>query len=333
MQTVIWFHSDSKHINFCHLTCTNILNAALTLEWSMEPNFGMGSQAYHWKERSTRKHFTNKGNSFTQPGKFNSHMFFFDVCVCDYVLLDWLWETFRRFSKVISCRCQPNILPYWRRIDSPSNISNCQRREWPRYLYKGHCSKNNWESERWSQQAIKETVWNFWHWKAEGIQKVSPLWAFPTEICVLSFLTKVSLHRERKFIVKANKHIQNSAQKFTDEAALLKACFFNLEEDIVYHERRSSRMHLRRWAICSDVPALHTMVYMLNFASYRYDNAVKDVVELQKIVRSTTQIRGEEDVELLDTLIETQGLLQRTVICFYVPLVTSCTHAQLFCWI
>jgi hypothetical protein len=57
--------------------------------------------------------------------------------------------------------------------------------------------------------------------------------------------------REKKFIAKANNHIQNTAQKFTDEAALLKACFFNLEEDIVYHERRSSRMHLRRLGICT----------------------------------------------------------------------------------
>ena len=55
------------------------------------------------------------------------------------------------------------------------------------------------------------------------------------------------VHREKKFISKANSHIQSTAQKFTDEAALLKACFFNLEEDIVYHERRSSRMHLRRY--------------------------------------------------------------------------------------
>jgi hypothetical protein len=58
-----------------------------------------------------------------------------------------------------------------------------------------------------------------------------------------------TLFREKKFIAKANKHIQITAQKFTDEAALLKACFFNLEEDIVYHER-SSRMHLRRLASC-----------------------------------------------------------------------------------
>jgi hypothetical protein len=41
---------------------------------------------------------------------------------------------------------------------------------------------------------------------------------------------------------------------------------------------------------------------------------VKGVVELQAKVAETTQIRGEEDVEVLDTLIETQGLLQQTVI-------------------
>jgi len=106
--------------------------------------------------------------------------------------------------------------------------------------------------------------------------------------------------KEKKFISKANSHIQSTAQKFTDEAALLKACFFNLEEDIAYHERRSSRMHLRR-----------------------YDNAVKGVIELQSKIRDITQIRGEEDVDLLDTLIETQGLLQKTVSLEFCPVHSS----------
>ena len=54
------------------------------------------------------------------------------------------------------------------------------------------------------------------------------------------------LHREMKFIQKGSEHIQATAQRFVDEDALLASCFFNLEEDIVYHERRAARMHLRR---------------------------------------------------------------------------------------
>jgi hypothetical protein len=55
--------------------------------------------------------------------------------------------------------------------------------------------------------------------------------------------------RESKFIQKASQHKQHTAQRFTDEDALLAACFYNLEEDIVTHERRAARMHLRR-SVC-----------------------------------------------------------------------------------
>lgn len=98
--------------------------------------------------------------------------------------------------------------------------------------------------------------------------------------------------KEKKFISKTNDHIQTTAQKFVDEDALLAACFFNLEEDIVYNERRAARMHLRR-----------------------YDNAVKDVLALDAAIAAVVEKRKVEDVVILDTLIETQGLLQKTVSC------------------
>jgi len=111
--------------------------------------------------------------------------------------------------------------------------------------------------------------------------------------------------KERKFITKANEHIQTTAQKFTDEDALLAACFFNLEEDVIEHERRSSRMHLRR-----------------------YDNAVKDVMQLDKRITEVVAKRKEEDVDILDTLIETQGLLQKTVV--VLPFVVLMFLAEIF---
>lgn len=59
---------------------------------------------------------------------------------------------------------------------------------------------------------------------------------------------------------------------------------------------------------------LMRVVYMsCNGCDLRYDNAVKAVVELRAKVLATTDLRGQEDVEVLDTLIETQGLLQKTV--------------------
>jgi hypothetical protein len=79
------------------------------------------------------------------------------------------------------------------------------------------------------------------------------------------FIAYFSLvYRERKFISKAEEHIQTTAQKFTDEAALMSASFFNLEEDIIYNERRSSRMHIRR-CICpylSISPSIYLPIYL-----------------------------------------------------------------------
>lgn len=97
--------------------------------------------------------------------------------------------------------------------------------------------------------------------------------------------------RELKIVHKANEHIQLTAQKFTDEEALMASCFNNLEDDIVEVERRSARM-----------------------AQYHWCNAMKDIATLQAKIREETRIRTAEDVDLLDTVIETQKLLQETVL-------------------
>ncbi len=89
---------------------------------------------------------------------------------------------------------------------------------------------------------------------------------------------------------KANKHLQSTAQRFEDENALLSSCFFTLEDDVVEHERHAARMHLMRNS------ATIGLTVTLNGIS---------------IVESKT--REEEDVDVLDTVIETQGLLQQTV--------------------
>jgi hypothetical protein len=105
----------------------------------------------------------------------------------------------------------------------------------------------------------------------------------------LIFLNIVS-NRETKIVEKANKHMQNTAQRFDDENALMSSCFFNLEDDIMEYERHAARMHLIR-----------------NVASFAA------IAELNAITATETQVRAVEDVDVLDTVIETQGLLQKTV--------------------
>lgn len=84
--------------------------------------------------------------------------------------------------------------------------------------------------------------------------------------------------------------MQNTAQRFDDENALMSSCFYNLEDDIYEYERHAARLHLIRNAAA--------------FEAIAHLNAVSEV---------ETKVRAAEDVEVLDTVIETQGLLQQTV--------------------
>jgi len=97
--------------------------------------------------------------------------------------------------------------------------------------------------------------------------------------------------RELKFVSKANHHIQLTAQKFTDEDALADSCWYSVEDDVVEVERRAARMHVRRW-----------------------DEAVHGVTEARAVIAAEAEVRTSEDVDLLDTVIETQQLLQKTVL-------------------
>ena len=94
-------------------------------------------------------------------------------------------------------------------------------------------------------------------------------------------------------VEKASAHLQNTAQRFEDENALMSSCFFNLEDDIVNHEAHAARMHLIKNAA-----------------------AIDRIVALSDISKKETSTREEEDLDVLDTLIETQELLQQTVHAF-----------------
>ena len=52
--------------------------------------------------------------------------------------------------------------------------------------------------------------------------------------------------REKKICRYASMHMQGTAQRFTDEEALLNACFYNLEDDVMDAERRAGRMYDRK---------------------------------------------------------------------------------------
>lgn len=97
--------------------------------------------------------------------------------------------------------------------------------------------------------------------------------------------------RETKIVMNANIHIQKTAQRFTDEEALLTACFYNLEDDVLDTERRTARMYERKKSICT-----------------------KSILELRKVIQEENEIRQIEDADLLDTVIETQSLLQHTIL-------------------
>lgn len=84
--------------------------------------------------------------------------------------------------------------------------------------------------------------------------------------------------------------MQKTAQRFEDEDAFLSSCFFNLEDDIIEHERRAARMHL-----------------------LRNDKAIENTVDLKYISTTESETRQHEDVVVLDTVIETQQILQNMV--------------------
>jgi hypothetical protein len=98
-------------------------------------------------------------------------------------------------------------------------------------------------------------------------------------------------NREVKFVNGCNDLIQMTAQKFADEDAMMAANLYTLEEDVVENERRAARMHYRR-----------------------HDLAVKEIVDVRAVIKTEKDIRAVEDADLLDTVIETQGLIQKTVI-------------------
>jgi hypothetical protein len=106
----------------------------------------------------------------------------------------------------------------------------------------------------------------------------------------ITVIVSCSVCSETKIVDKASQHMQNTAQRFDDENALMSSCFFNLEDDIYEYERHAARLHLIRNAA-----------------------AIEAVARLNSVSDAETKLRAAEDVEVLDTVIETQGLLQQTV--------------------
>lgn len=97
-------------------------------------------------------------------------------------------------------------------------------------------------------------------------------------------------YRESKLVQRASKHIQKSAQRFLDEQAFLSSSFFLLEDDVIEYERRAARSHLAQ-----------------------NDMAVSQSHDLEIISEGESSTRKDEDVIVLDTVIETQQILQQMV--------------------
>lgn len=96
--------------------------------------------------------------------------------------------------------------------------------------------------------------------------------------------------REAKFITRANTHIQNTAQRMRDESALLTSTLYNLEEEIAELNQRDARTRDMRVA-----------------------ETTQGLVGLRCRLAGVVEVRGAEDNDILDTVIETQKLLQQTV--------------------
>jgi hypothetical protein len=91
--------------------------------------------------------------------------------------------------------------------------------------------------------------------------------------------------------------MQKTGQKFEDEYAFLSSSFNQLEDDVIEHERRTTRMHL-----------------------LKNDEAITRTVQLQHVAQEEALNRQHEDVMVLDTVIETQHLLQEMVRHFHFAL-------------
>ena len=97
--------------------------------------------------------------------------------------------------------------------------------------------------------------------------------------------------RESKIVRNASMHMQATAQHFTDEDAFLESCFHDLDDSVLDSERRSARMYEQKRTL-----------------------ATKNILELKAEIDDMIATRVSEDNEVLDTVIETQGLLQETVL-------------------
>lgn len=96
--------------------------------------------------------------------------------------------------------------------------------------------------------------------------------------------------RETKLVNRAARHIQKTAQRLEDESAFISSCFNTLEDDIVEHERRAARLH-----------------------NAHYHDATEAIVAARIVAEKESQLRQVEDSDVLDTVIETQKILQKMV--------------------
>jgi hypothetical protein len=108
------------------------------------------------------------------------------------------------------------------------------------------------------------------------------------------------INRETKLVKRAARHFQKTAQRFEDEDGFISSCFHNIESDVVTHERISARMHL-----------------------IRNTTAILSISKLQDIAHEEAKQRENEDIIVLDTVFETQNLLQQMVSVWPIQILSS----------
>ena len=111
------------------------------------------------------------------------------------------------------------------------------------------------------------------------------------------------VHREKILVEQASEHIGRTLQRFHDESALFSCSILSIEDSAALDMRQEEMAALQR-----------------------YISAAKEVVDAKKQIDDEASIREADDKVILDSILETQHLLQMTVR----MLVSSVTEYDMF---
>lgn len=105
------------------------------------------------------------------------------------------------------------------------------------------------------------------------------------------YLIITLLYRDLKLVKRVNKYFQSTEQRLEDERALQASCCYNLEDIISELQRPAARLFLMR-----------------------VNQSIHSIVSLRDTHKLEVQKRLSEDLDVLDTIVETQELLKQIIL-------------------